>query len=69
MNLLINMVMYFINISERREIYFIAIIDVLTQYGMKKQVMYCTFLKWLYEIHIIKFIYTQENTFMWRTFG
>lgn len=45
MNLLINMVMYFINISERREIYFIAIIDVLTQYGMKKQVMYCTFLK------------------------
>lgn len=24
--------------AERREIYFIAIIDVLTQYGMKKQV-------------------------------
>lgn len=34
------MVFHFINITERREIYFIAIIDVLTQYGMKKQVMY-----------------------------
>lgn len=26
------------SILERREIYFIAIIDVLTQYGVKKQV-------------------------------
>lgn len=34
-------VLFFLLLSfpERREIYFIAIIDVLTQYGVKKQVM------------------------------
>lgn len=32
---------YFLyHFQERREIYFIAIIDVLTQYGVKKQVIY-----------------------------
>lgn len=33
--------MYILNcIAEKREIYFIAIIDVLTQYGVKKQVFH-----------------------------
>lgn len=42
------LITFFFVITERREIYFIAIIDVLTQYGVKKQVRSYSFLFTLY---------------------
>lgn len=41
----------FYHFQERREIYFIAIIDVLTQYGVKKQVIYRTLFLFSLLIH------------------